>query len=101
MAAYQRFSALANDVFKKGSKPLMAVVAYTVTDDGRITEIRLLHETPNPTFNDIVLKTISSLNENSFLKFPTGTMRNRVENKATFVWPSPTANVCSLHGFGQ
>ena len=82
---YMRFNALAQRAFQR-SKPLACQVAYTVTKDGQITNIRILRKSSNLIFNSMMFMVLKSMNGNPVLCFPPGSSRSFVEKGGTFSW---------------
>jgi|AGTN01.2.fsa_nt_gi hypothetical protein len=82
MQIYQRFDAIAQKFFH--GRPLACQVAYTVTRDGRIINVRMLQKSPNIMFNSSLLLVINSMRGNPVLQFPMGSRRGVVEKTATF-----------------
>ncbi|HEY9711912.1 MAG TPA: hypothetical protein V6C72_00490 [Chroococcales cyanobacterium] len=82
-AIYVRFTASANKFFPRAQ--LAASAAYTVTKDGRITNVRMLQKNWNPIFNAMIIASISALDgQAQFLAFPPGSRRASVEKSGTF-----------------
>lgn len=83
-AVFIRYSSLANAGFAN-SPPIAAIAAYSVSRDGRISNIHLNQKSPNPLFNACVMMAIQSLNGNmAVLQFPPNSRRMNVEKSGTF-----------------
>jgi hypothetical protein len=81
---FQRFTLLANHAFPR-SRPMTAVLSYTVTRDGQIVNPRLTESAPNPIYNILVLTAVRSMNGDlSILQFPQGSRRMTVDKAGTF-----------------
>jgi outer membrane biosynthesis protein TonB len=79
----RRFVSMANTAFNNSGET-SATVSYTVTRDGRITQVHLIHKSPNPVFNAIAMTAITSLNTNMILRFPAGSTQTEVEKIGSF-----------------
>ncbi len=83
-AIYQKWNFFASAAFKY-SPPLAARAIYTVTRDGRITDVRLLQRSPNIMFNALILQSIKSMSGDlALLQFPSGSHRTTFYQTATF-----------------
>lgn len=83
-AVFIRYSTMANAGFAN-SPPIGAVAAYTVSRDGRISNVHLNQKSPNPLYNACVLMAIQSLNGNmAILQFPPNSRRMSVEKVGQF-----------------
>jgi hypothetical protein len=82
MQIYQRFDGIAQKFFH--GRPLACQVAYAVTRDGRVINVRMLQKSPNIMFNSSLLLVINSMRGNPVLQFPMGSRRQVVEKTATF-----------------
>jgi outer membrane biosynthesis protein TonB len=83
-AIYQRFETMAHMAFKH-SGPLAAYVSYTISNDGRIVNVRLQQRSNNAAFNTLVLLVINSLAaQPDLLHFPTGSHRMTVDKSGMF-----------------
>ncbi|MBS1957021.1 MAG: hypothetical protein JST89_22720 [Cyanobacteria bacterium SZAS-4] len=83
-AVFIRYSSLANAGFAN-SPPIGAIAAYSVSRDGRISNIRLNQKSPNPLYNACVIMAIQSLNGNmQILQFPPNSRRMNVEKLGQF-----------------
>ncbi len=81
---YERFNTLSNKFFSKGA-PLAACISYTVTRDGRVTNVHLTQKSPNIIFNTMIITVVNSINGNqSLLQFPQGSRRMTVEKAGDF-----------------
>ena len=84
MTIYQRFSTLSNRFFAHG-QPLRAIVAYSVTRDGKIVNAHLTEKSPNIIYNTMVLTVVNSINGDiGVLAFPQGSRRMSVEKSGDF-----------------
>lgn len=90
---YVKYNGLARVAFKR-SRPLAARVAYTVTRNGQITNVRLIQRSPNLIFNTMIFGVLKSMNGNPILTFPQGSQRMTVEKTGTFLW-----NYNNVQGF--
>ncbi len=83
-AVFIRYSSLANAGFAN-SPPIAALAAYSVSRDGRISNVRLNQKSPNPLYNACVIMAIQSLNGNlAVLQFPPNSRRMSVEKLGQF-----------------
>jgi hypothetical protein len=83
-AVFVRYSSLANAAFAN-SPPIGAIAAYSVSRDGRISNVRLNQKSGNPMYNAIVLMAIQSLNGNlAILQFPPNSRRMNMEKLGNF-----------------
>ncbi len=83
-AVFVRYSTMANAGFAN-SPPIGAIAAYSVSRDGRISNVRLNQKSPNPLYNACVLMAIQSLNGNmAILQFPPNSRRMNVEKVGQF-----------------
>jgi hypothetical protein len=83
-AVYQRFAQFSNMAFSR-SPALSVSVAYTVSRDCQISNIRLSQKSPNFLFNTLILTVIKSLNGDvGLLTFPQGSRRMSVDKSGTF-----------------
>ncbi len=83
-AVFIRYSSLANAGFAN-SPPIGAIAAYSVSRDGRISNIRLNQKSPNPLYNACIIMAIQSLNGNlAVLQFPPNSRRMNVEKLGQF-----------------
>lgn len=83
-AVFIRYSSLANAGFAN-SPPIGAVAAYSVSRDGRISNIRLNQKSPNALYNACIIMAIQSLNGNmAVLQFPPNSRRMNVEKLGQF-----------------
>ena len=82
-AIFVRFQHYAHMQFR-GSKPMTAVAAYSVTRDGKIVNARLTEKNENAGYNALVLNAITSLNGNNVLDFPRASRRTSVDKICTF-----------------
>ncbi len=80
---FKRFDGLAQRAFAQ-SRPLACRVAYTVTNAGTITNVRMIQKSPNLVFNTMLLMVLKSMNGNAILSFPQGSRRQFVEKTGTF-----------------
>ena len=80
---FRRFDGLAQRAFAQ-SRPLACRVAYTVTNTGIITNVRMIQKSPNIVFNSMLLMVLKSMNGNPILSFPQGSRRQFVEKTGTF-----------------
>lgn len=80
-----------NSAAKMFHRPLYAEVAYDVTADGRVINIRLLRRSPDMIFNATLLGVIKTLQGNSILRFPEGSRRQIVAKRGVFTrnWGNP------------
>ncbi|GEM_PF-771925 len=83
-AIFERFNFFATKAF--GTNPmLVARVAYVVTREGRITNVRLVQRSPNIMFNALILQCVKSMDGNSaVLQFPQGSQRMTVDKFGSF-----------------
>ncbi|MBX9692866.1 MAG: TonB C-terminal domain-containing protein [Cyanobacteria bacterium] len=81
---FLRFDGVAQKAFPN-SRPLICQAAYTVTNSGQITNIRLLRTSPNILYNSSLLVVLKSMNGNPILQFPPGSRRQSVEKTGTFM----------------
>jgi hypothetical protein len=94
LTIYQRFSTLSNRFFAHG-QPLRAIVAYSVTKDGRIVNAHLTEKSPNIIYNTMVITVVNSINGDvGVLTFPQGSRRFSVEKSGDF-----TVNWSQNEGF--
>lgn len=85
----RRFVSMANNAFNKTRAfSAVASASYTVTRDGRITQVHLLQKSSNPIFNAIALTAITSVSTNSILEFPISSTQTAVNKKAFFTMNS-------------
>jgi hypothetical protein len=83
-AIYMRFNSMAQLAFRY-SRPLAAYVSYTVTRDGRITNIQLQQKSPNVAFNAMVFMVVNSMSgQRDVLTFPQGSRRMTVDKSGQF-----------------
>lgn len=83
-AVFIRYSSLANAGFAN-SPPIGAIAAYSVSRDGRISNVRLNQKSPNPLYNACIIMAIQSLNGNmAVLQFPPNSRRMSVEKLGQF-----------------
>jgi hypothetical protein len=83
-AIYVRFNAMAQLAFRY-SRPLAVYVSYTVTRDGRVTNIQLLQKSPNVAFNAMVFMVVNSMSgQKDTLAFPQGSRRMTVDKGGMF-----------------
>jgi hypothetical protein len=83
-AVFVRYSTMANAGFAN-SPPIGAIAAYSVSRDGRISNVRLNQKSPNVLYNACVLMAIQSLNGNmAILQFPPNSRRMNVEKVGQF-----------------
>ena len=80
---FRRFDAVAQKAFAH-SRPLACRVAYTVTKDGSVDNIRVLERSPNILFNSMLLLVLKSMKGNPVLAYPPGSRRMSVEKTGTF-----------------
>lgn len=66
------------------TEPLACQVAYVVTRDHRIMNVRMLVKSPNMVYNTIVFGSINAMQGSSVLEFPQGSRRMTVEKMSTF-----------------
>ena len=93
-AIYERFNSMAQLAFAF-SQPLACYVTYTVTRDGRITNVQLQQKSNNVAFNVMVMTVIGSISgQTDLLAFPPGSQRNFVSKAGMF-----TQNYGSIQGF--
>ncbi len=83
-AIYQRFMPLSNKFFEHG-EPLAAIVYYSVTRDGQVTNAHLTQKSQNVIYNTLVLTVVNSLSGNNVLAFPPGSRRMSVDKSGTFM----------------
>jgi hypothetical protein len=84
-AIYQRYATLSNAAFHSTGRPLMAVVDYVVTRDGRICNAHLIQPSGNAVYNALILGVVNSIaGDMSILAFPLGSRRMMVEKSGTF-----------------
>jgi len=81
-AIYARFQHFSRAEFR-GARPMAAVVAYSVTRDGKIVNAHLTKQS-DPRYDTMVLNVVNSLNGNQVLQFPQGSQRTEVAKIATF-----------------
>jgi hypothetical protein len=80
---YQRYSA-GNAFFGHGP-PLVVTIAYCVTRNGQITNVRFTQKSPNLMYNIYCMGIINSLNgDMSALAFPQGSQRMSVDKAGNF-----------------
>ncbi|MBS2000000.1 MAG: hypothetical protein U0103_00480 [Candidatus Obscuribacterales bacterium] len=83
-AVFIRYSTMANAGFAN-SPPIGAIAAYTVSRDGRISNVHLNQKSPNALYNACVIMAIQSLNGNmAILQFPPNSRRMSVEKVGQF-----------------
>ncbi|HEY9788038.1 MAG TPA: TonB C-terminal domain-containing protein [Candidatus Obscuribacterales bacterium] len=82
-AIFTKIQAFAGTILKR-SQPLKGVVAYTVTRDGQIVNVRMLQPSPNIFYNAIILRAITSTAGSPVLQFPMGSRRMVCEKVSTF-----------------
>lgn len=82
-AIYIKYNRLATVAFKR-SRPMAAQVAYTVTRNGQITNVRLVQRSPNLIYNTMIFGVLKSMNGNPILTFPQGSRRMTVDKTGTF-----------------
>ena len=82
-AIYIKYNRLATVAFKR-SRPLAAQVAYTVTRNGQITNVRLVQRSPNLIYNTMIFGVLKSMNGHPILAFPQGSRRMTVDKTGTF-----------------
>lgn len=78
-----RFNGVAQRAFTQ-SRPIDCEVAYTVTRDKRIVNVRLLRKSNNIVYNSMLLMVLKSMNGNPLLEFPPGSKREVVEKTGVF-----------------
>jgi TonB C terminal len=94
-----RFVSMTNTAFNNARAENSATVSYTVTRFGRITQVHLIHKSPNPVFNAIVIMAITSVSTNLILKFPVGSTQTEVEKTASFSINSKASSNSSKERF--
>lgn len=70
--------------FLKNSKPLVCVISYTVTRDGRVVNVHMQQNSSSLVYNGMVYATVSRMAGNPVLAFPQGSKRLTVEKLSTF-----------------
>jgi len=63
---------------------LVAIVAYTITQDGQIEQAHLIKKSNSETFDQCALEIVSSMSERPFLRFPKGSKILSVDRSFTF-----------------
>lgn len=76
------------------SQPLICVINYTVTRDGRVVNVHLQQNSPNILYNGMVYAVVSRMSGNPVLQFPQGSRRMSVDKLSTF-----SHNVSGRTGF--
>jgi len=84
-AIYVRFNSLAQMAFKS-SPPLACQISYAVSRDGRIGNVKILQQSPNPMYNAMLIGVVNSMTSNPLLQFPPNSQRHFVEKTGTFTW---------------
>ncbi len=68
----------------RNSPPLICVINYTVTRDGRVVNVHLQQNSPNLLYNGMVYAVVSRMAGNPVLQFPQGSRRMSVDKLSTF-----------------
>jgi YD repeat-containing protein len=66
------------------TRPLVCVINYTVTRDGRVVNVHLQQNSPNILYNGMVYAVVSRMAGNPVLQFPQGSRRMSVDKISTF-----------------
>lgn len=81
---FTRFNLFAKAAFRH-SPPLVAVVTYRVSRDGRVDNVQLVKGSTNLFFNLLITQVVKSMNGNTaLLQYPPGSRRQIVEKVGTF-----------------
>jgi hypothetical protein len=81
---FTRFNLFAKAAFRF-SPPLVAVVTYRVSRDGRVDNVQLARTSKNLFFNLLITQVVKSMNGNTaLLQYPPGSRRQVVEKVGTF-----------------
>jgi hypothetical protein len=91
-AIFVRFDAQAQKAFAN-SRPISCEASYTVTCNGQIKDVRLLHKSDSFMYNAMLIGVLNSMNGNPILQFPPGTRRQMVMKTGTF------SRNCGVNGF--
>lgn len=82
-AVFIKVQTLAGATLKR-TQPLIAQVAYVVTRDGRVGNIRMFQKSGNLFYNAMICTSIQSMQGSPLLQFPQGSRRMMVEKNSTF-----------------
>ncbi len=66
------------------SEPLICVVNYTITKDGRVKNVHLQQKSSSSMYNDMVVSVVKGMAGNPVLQFPEGSRRMTVDKLSTF-----------------
>lgn len=66
------------------SQPLVCVINYTVTRDGRVVNVKMQQNSPNIIYNGMVYAVVARMSGNPVLQFPPGSKRMTVDKLSTF-----------------
>lgn len=78
---FQKFDGVASRMF---SRALQAEVAYDVTADGRIINVKVLRKSPDMIYNMTLYTVVKSLQGDPILAFPNGSRRMVVAKRGVF-----------------
>ncbi len=70
--------------FLAKSPPLVCVINYTITRDGRVINVRMQSNSSSIVYNAMVYATVSKMAGNPVLQFPQGSRRMTVDKISTF-----------------
>lgn len=82
-AIFNQIQSLAG-TFLKRTGPLICVINYNVTRDGRVLNVKMQQNSPNLFYNAMVYKTVVGMSGNPVLAFPQGSRRMMVDKVSTF-----------------
>ncbi len=82
-AIFNQIQSLAG-TFLKRTAPLVCVINYQVTRDGRVTNVHMQQNSSNLFYNAMVYKTVCGMSGNPVLAYPQGSRRMIVDKLSTF-----------------
>ncbi len=82
-AIFNQISTAAKTMLPR-TQPLICVINYTVTRDGRVVNVHLQQNSPNILYNGMVYAVVSRMSGNPVLTFPPGSRRMTVDKISTF-----------------
>lgn len=66
------------------TRPLVCIVNYTITRDGRVVNVHMQQNSPNILYNGMVYAVVSRMAGNPVLQYPQGSRRMTVDKLSTF-----------------
>lgn len=82
-AIFNQISTAAKTMLPR-SQPLVCVINYTVTRDGRVVNVKLQQNSPSIIYNGMVYAVVARMSGNPVLQFPQGSKRMSVDKISTF-----------------